>query len=141
MASQSIAVEARHDLTAREVDGLEDLIDEFNISRTGHNDARQLAFLAHIDGELVGAVAGFTWGGFGELRQVWIREEQRGRGLGREIMSRAIDEARSRGCAALYLATYDFQAPGFYAKLGFRLVCQIQDRPIGHTDNFMMLEL
>ena len=134
-------VRARHDLTPDEIDGLEERLYEFNAARTGHRDAAQLSFVAEIDGELVGAVAGHTWGRVCELQQVWVHERLRGGGLGRALMDRAIQEARARGCSHAYLATNDFQAPGFYAKLGFQVVAEIPDRPLGFTEFIMRLAL
>jgi len=111
---------------------LEDRLYETNVSRTGHENAALLGFVAEAVGELVGAVAGYTWGGICELRQVWVRETCRGKGLGKALMAEAIREAKARGCAYIYLATYDFQAPGFYAKLGFEKVAEIPDKPLAH---------
>jgi N-acetylglutamate synthase-like GNAT family acetyltransferase len=77
---ESIRIKARHDLTPDEVDGLEDRLYEINASRTGYKDAALLGFFAETQGELVGAVAGYTWGGICELRQVWVHEAHRGEG-------------------------------------------------------------
>ena len=89
-----------------------------------------------------GPVVGYAWRGVRELRQVWI-EAHRGRGLGTAQMNEAIREARTRGCCQIFRATYDFQAPGFYtyAKLGFRPVAELPDKPVGHTEIVMCLSL
>jgi len=137
----SIEIKARHDLTPEEVDGLEDRLYEANASRTGYEDAALLGFLAEAQGQLVGAVAGYTWGGICELRQVWVHELHRRKGLGEALMTEATREAKARGCAYVYLATHDFQAPGFYAKLGFKKVAEIPDKPLGHTEIVMRLPL
>ena len=134
-------IRARHDLTPNEIDALEDRLYAFNVARTGHDDGRSLAFTAEEGDELVGAVAGHTWGGICELKQVWVRDDRRGQGLGRALMKAAIAEARARGCAHVLLATYDFQAPGFYAGLGFREAARIEDKPLGHTEFVMRLSL
>lgn len=132
---------ARHDLTAEETEGIEDRLYRFNVQRTGYDDGELLAFVAELAEEMIGAVAGYSWGGICELRQVWIHEDHRGRGLGVELMGEAVREARARGCADIFLTTYDFQAPGFYARLGFRAVAEIHDKPVGHTEFVMRLSL
>jgi ribosomal protein S18 acetylase RimI-like enzyme len=137
----NIAIKARHDLTPDELDRLEDHLYEINASQTGYENAALLGFVAEAQGELVGAAAGYTWGGICELRQVWVQESYRGNGLGKALMVEAIREAKARGCAYLYLATYDFQAPGFYAKLGFEKMAEIPDKPLGHTEFLMRLRL
>jgi GNAT superfamily N-acetyltransferase len=141
MTSQPASVQARHDLTAEDVDALEDRLYAFNASRTGYHDGARLAFLARVEVELVGAVAGFTWGGVCELRQVWVHDAHRNRGLGSSLMRKAIEEARDRGCTYVFLATYDFQASAFYAKLGFSTIAEIRDKPLGHIEIVMRLSL
>jgi len=141
MEAQTFEVRARHNLTPDQIDELEDRLYAFNTSRIGRADAAQLSFVAEHDGELIGAAAGYTWGGVCELRQVWVHETHRRGGLGRALMRQAIEEARARGCLHVFLATHDFQAPGFYAKLGFEIVAEIDNFPIGHTDILMRLSL
>jgi N-acetylglutamate synthase-like GNAT family acetyltransferase len=141
MTVEPASIRADHDLTAEQVDALEERLYAFNAGRTRHGDAAQLAFLAEVHGALIGAVAGFTWGGVCEIRQVWVDEAYRGWGVGEMLMHRAIREARDRSCACVFLATYDFQAPGFYAKLGFATVAEIRDKPLGHTEFVMRLDL
>jgi ribosomal protein S18 acetylase RimI-like enzyme len=56
------------------------------------------------------------------VEDVFVREEARGSGLGRELVSAAIDRARERGCRRLELDTAEENAPalGLYRSLGFR---------------------
>lgn len=134
-------IRERLELSPGDIDALEERLYEFNAARTGLNDGKQLAFVSEDAGELTGAVAGYTWGGICELRQVWVAEPQRRRGLGRALVEAALAEAARRGCAHVFLATYEFQAPGFYARLGFREVARIADKPPGHTEFVMRLDL
>ena len=134
-------ISPRHDLTAAEVNELEARLDEFNVERTGYLDAQQIGFLATHDGETVGGVAGYTWGGVCGILQLWVHKDHRGAGLGRDLMRQVIDEARARGCASVLLETFDFQAPGLYAKLGFVVVAEIRDKPLGHSEFVMRLDL
>jgi len=131
----------RENLYPAAVDALEERITLFNSERTGKSDARQLAILLEAGGEVAGAVVGFTWAGFCELRQVWVDEAFRGQGHGRALMQKAIEEARRRGCSHVDLATYSFQAPGFYEKLGFESLAVIPGRPPSHCDHLMRLKL
>lgn len=140
MNQQQATITAR-ELSPDQIDALEDRFYEFNATQTGHRDYAQLAFVAEINGAAVGTVAGYSWGGYCELRQLWVDEAHRGKGLGHGLMKRAIDEARSRGCSAIFLFTFSFQAPDFYAGLGFERICELGEKPRGHTDILMRLDL
>lgn len=141
MTPRAAEIQSRHDLALEQVEALEDRLYAFNAGRSGHDDAAPLAFVAEVDGTLIGAAAGFTWGGICELRQVWVDDAHRGVGLGRALVRKAIAEAGERGCSAVFLTTYDFQAPAFYAKLGFETVAAIVGKPRGHTEFAMRLLL
>src|SRR5215203_907664 len=117
-----ILIEPRHELSAAQVEVLEDALYEFNRRQTGYHDGLGLAFEARREGALAGAVAGYTWGGICELRQVIVEEAFRGEGIGRALVQAALSEAVRRGCRRVFLTTYDFQAPEFYRKLGFEAV-------------------
>lgn len=64
------------------------------------------------------------WGSF-YIALVVVPEEGRGRGLGKELMRQAEDEARFRRCRQMWLDTYAFQARPFYERLGFEVFGQI----------------
>ncbi|MGW2446634.1 GNAT family N-acetyltransferase, partial [Streptomyces sp. NPDC001675] len=56
-------------------------------------------------------------------------------GLGSRLLARAEHLARTdRACANARLETWDFQAPDFYKKQGYDVVCVIPDYPPGLTE-------
>jgi ribosomal protein S18 acetylase RimI-like enzyme len=123
----------RTDPTPAEIGFLEDKLYEFNAKATGIVGALSLAiFVQDEHGEVVAGLCGHTWGGCCEIRQVWVDERHRGRGIGRELLERAEAEARRRRCFQIILATHSFQAPEFYRKLGFEIVESLPDYPRGH---------
>ena len=65
----------------------------------------------------------------------------RGSGLGRKVMDLAEAEARRRDCIGIWLDTFTFQAPGFYAKLGFEEFGRIADYPPGHDRIYLLKRL
>ncbi|HEY5289615.1 MAG TPA: GNAT family N-acetyltransferase [Caulobacteraceae bacterium] len=132
-----IAVRPRHDVSAVDIGELEERLYRFNVEATGYDDGEGLGFVAEDRGELIGAVAGYSWGGICELRQVWVHADRRRRGLGAALLAAAVAEAARRGCAHVTLTTYDFQAPDFYRRYGFEEIAQIPDKPLGHTELVM----
>ncbi len=126
------------DPTVEVVAELEDRLYEFNVAATGLDDGEGLGFFVRADdGELRAGVAGHTWGGTCELRQVWVDESLRRRGLGTRLIQAAEAEARRRGCRQLVLSTHSFQATGFYAKLGYERVGELAEYPLGHAQVFL----
>ena len=138
MGGTDLQVVARHDLDGAAV---EERLYDFNMDETGYRDGLDLGFVVEDAGELVAAAAGYTWGGICEVKTLWVHPERRGSGLGSALMARAIEEARSRGCRLMFLSTYDFQAPDFYARLGFECIATIPDKPLGHVEHIMRLKL
>lgn len=59
-----------------------------------------------------------------ELSRIYLLQEYIGKGIGKELMQRCIDEARQRGCNSLWLGVWENNqnAIGFYRKQGFREV-------------------
>ena len=124
--------------TPQDVEYLEDRVYEHNAGVTGIADGQLLAFLVRDDsGRIVAGICGNTWGGGCEIRQFWVEESQRRRGLGTRLLRAAEQEARRRGCTQMLLMTFSFQAPAFYVRNGFEVVATIADHPRGHR-NFLM---
>jgi ribosomal protein S18 acetylase RimI-like enzyme len=68
-----------------------------------------------------------------EITVLWVDEPLRGQGLGRKLMERAEEQARARGCRYARLTTADYQAPGFYERLGYHCYGTLEDCPPGET--------
>jgi GNAT superfamily N-acetyltransferase len=129
------------DPTPDDVQYLEDRIYEFNASATGIADGEWLAFFVREQERIVAGICGNTWGGTCELRQFWVEQSQRNRGLGTKLFRAAEQEARRRGCTQIVLMTFSFQAPSFYQRHGFEVVATIEDHPRGHRSLLMRKRL
>jgi ribosomal protein S18 acetylase RimI-like enzyme len=131
----ALRIERRHDLSPSEIDAIEDRIYDHNCRATGRDDAEGLGFVIHNEaGQMIGVAAGYTWSGASELKQMWIDEAYRGRGCARALLDAFIAEACSRGVRRIWVASYDFQAPGMYEKAGFRRVAEFEGWPEGHIN-------
>jgi len=127
--------------TPDDVQYLEDRIYEFNSRATDIADGELLAFLVRERHRIVGGICGNTWGGTCELRQFWVEESQRHRGLGTKLFLAAEQEAQRRGCSQIVLMTFSFQAPIFYQRHGFEVVATIDNHPRGHENLLMRKRL
>jgi N-acetylglutamate synthase-like GNAT family acetyltransferase len=60
------------------------------------------------------------------VASVYVVPERRGRGLGRRLVARAVEEARALGLTSVYLFTAGQE--GYYARLGWSPVCRTAHR-------------
>jgi GNAT superfamily N-acetyltransferase len=127
--------------TPEEVQYLEDRLYEFNESASGIAGGEWLAFFVRDQGRIVAGICGNTWGGTCEVRQFWVEQSQRGRGLGTRLFQAAEQEARRRGCTQIVLMTFSFQAPSFYERHGFEILATVDDHPRGHRNVLMRKRL
>ncbi|MHA2141266.1 MAG: GNAT family N-acetyltransferase [Candidatus Thorarchaeota archaeon] len=65
------------------------------------------------------------------IDHLWIDEEFRGRGYGKELVLRAEEQAKEVGCMSANTSSYSFQAPIFYEKLGYKIVGVFEGYPDG----------
>ena len=70
-----------------------------------------------------------------------VPEEHRGKNYGRALMLEAENIARTNQCIGIWLDTYEFQARGFYEKLGFEVFGTLNDRPVGQKQFFLQKRL
>jgi GNAT superfamily N-acetyltransferase len=127
--------------TPEDVEYLEERIYDFNVSVTGIGGGELLGFLVRDGGRVVAGLCGNTWGGTCEVRQFWVEESRRHRGLGTELLEAAEEEAQRRGCTQFVLMTFSFQARAFYAARGYDVVATIDDHPRGHRNLLMRKRL
>lgn len=123
-------------------DAIVDGLNQYNRDETGGADAQPLAVLIKGgNGATSGGLLGRTWLGWLYVELLYVPDGLRGGGVGRDLMLRAEAAARARGCIGIWLNTFSFQARGFYEKLGFTLIGQIDDYPVGHQRFFLQKRL
>ena len=128
-------VEPRHDLTPIEIDAIEDHLYEHNRAATGRDDGQGLGFMIRDEnGRTVAIAAGYTWAGVSEIKQMWVDEAFRGQGYGRALLDAMVTEAQRRGVSRVWVSSYDFQAPGFYERAGFKRMAELDGWPDGRTN-------
>ena len=62
---------------------------------------------------------------------LWVAEPYRRKGEGSRLLAGAEAEARAAKCRGVYLDTFSFQAPAFYAKHGYAEFGRIENYPGG----------
>jgi len=110
----------------------------YNIDRAGDPRFRPIAvMLTNEAGDHLGGLWGrcaYDWL-FVEL--LAVPEDHRGKSYGKTLMEQAEGIARANDCIGIWLDTYEFQARGFYEKLGFEIFGTLEDHPIGQKRFFL----
>jgi len=96
---------------------IERLLVANHLPTDGVADALNGFFVAEHGGELVGVAGVEECEEFGLLRSTAVSPEWRGRGLGRQLVQRAIAESDTKGVQALYLLTTT--AEQYFPSFGF----------------------
>ena len=117
---------------------LEDRLYEYNVTQTGVDDGQWLAIFIRDDQQTIRAgIEGWTWCGSCYIRSLWVHETCRGQGYGTKLLQAAEHEAVARGCRHMVLDSYNFQAPGFYQKLGYEVFAVLDEHP-RHQRNYYL---
>ena len=114
----------------------------YNEAQVGPENGKEFALSIRSEtGEAVAGLLGFThWNHF-FVSAVFVDQAFRRAGIGHELLQRAEALALQQGCDAIYLDTFDFQAPGFYEKLGFRVFGKLEDYPPGHQRFYLVKQI
>ena len=93
------------------------------------------------NGVAVGGLAGWSTFDWFFVVGLFVPEALRGQRLGSELIGRAEAYAREQGLIGVWLDTFDFQARGFYEKLGYTVFGTLDDHPVGGRRFFLKKRL
>lgn len=114
----------------------------YNIRRAGDPRIRSVAvLLTDEDGDHVGGLWGRCSYDWLFIELLAVPEEHRGEAYGKALMEQAEGIAQANGCVGIWLDTYEFQARGFYEKLGYEVFGTLDDYPIGQKRFFLSKRL
>jgi GNAT superfamily N-acetyltransferase len=119
-------------------DAIVALVVQYNNSKAGSGNGRSLFVVIHDEkNEVIGGLSGYTSRGWLFIDHLVVPEAHRKKGIGTEIMRMAEEEAISRGCTDAWLNTFEFQARGFYERLGYVCFGELPNYPFGFSRFFM----
>lgn len=123
----------------------EALIEGFVASTPAGIEPRNYRTLAVVlrddDGKIIAGLDGKTWWGWLDVDRLWVQEDLRGQDIGTQLMLKAEEIGRERGCHSSLLDTLDFQARPFYEKLGYKVFTELNDFPKGHSRYYLSKKL
>jgi GNAT superfamily N-acetyltransferase len=136
MSDMTLSIEAQP--SPADVDAVVAGLRAYNVAHVGDAAYAPLQILLRDEtGGIAGGLIGDVAYGWLFVRILWLADEHRGGGHGERLVRAAEEEARSRGCHAMWLDTFSFQAPAFYRKLGFQEFGRLDEYPAGHSRHFL----
>lgn len=103
---------------------------EYNLARIEDKNPKDLGVYLHDEaGNKVAGLIGNTHGNWLFIKFLWVSEELRGQSIGSNILNKAEQTAKERGCKYSFLDTFSFQAPEFYKKYGYKEVFVLENYP------------
>ena len=106
--------------TEEQVAEVERGLDEHNAGVASTRSVTRVRGVFVDSGRVVaGLDAAAHWGKL-HVRLLWVHPDYRSKGLGNRLMAWAEERGKELRCVSVVVDTMSFQAPGFYAKLGYR---------------------
>ena len=107
-----------------------DLIRSYNRSKREVAESEPLnLYIEDEHGEIMAGLVAETFGNWLEIEYLFVKEDLRGQGIGSQLLQQAESEAKKRNCRYAFVNTYQFQAPAFYQKYGYKEVFTLKDYP------------
>ncbi len=94
-------------------------------------------FLAYDNEKLIGGAIGFVEYNWYYLDLLWIDEQYRRIGVGTNLIRIIEKFAMSKKLTGVRVETWDFQARGFYEKMGYKIFGKINNCPPGTICYFL----
>lgn len=119
-----------------------DLIRSYNRSKRETAESEPLnLYVEDEHGQLLAGLVAETFGNWLEIEYLFVKEGLRGQGIGSQLLQQAESEAKKRNCRYVFVNTYQFQAPAFYQKYGYKEVFTLKDYPYTGQRNYYQKDL
>ena len=118
------------------------LIRSYNRSKREVAESEPLNLYVEDDsGQLMAGLVAETFGNWLEIEYLFVKEDLRGQGIGSQLLHQAESEAKKRNCRFAFVNTYQFQAPDFYQKYGYKEVFTMKEYPYTGQRHYYQKEL
>ena len=118
------------------------LIRSYNRSKRETAESEPLnLYVEDEHGQLLAGLVAETFGNWLEIEYLFVKEGLRGQGIGSQLLQQAESEAKKRNCRFAFVNTYQFQAPAFYQKYGYKEVFTMKDYPYTGQRHYYQKEL
>jgi ribosomal protein S18 acetylase RimI-like enzyme len=123
--------------TAIESEFIDQQIINYNLSKLSYENSDLFKdinlVVKNTDGEILAGLLGKKYYmNAAYIDTLWVDNNYRGKGLGTQLLKKFEGIVKTLNCHLIHLDTFDFQAPEFYEKNGYKIYGTLDDNPIGH---------
>ena len=127
---------------SQKVQEIGNLIRSYNRSKREAAECEPLnLYVEDEHGQLMAGLVAETFGNWLEIEYLFVKEDLRGQGIGSQLLQQAEIEAKKRNCRYVFVNTYQFQAPAFYQKHGYKEVFTMKNYPYTGQRHYYQKEL
>lgn len=128
--------------STKDIEVIKNGLKEFNKQFSKADNHMDLSiFLRDENNHIIGGLIGGTYWDWLHIDALWLSEDVRHKGYGRQLLQNAENEAIKRGCNHAHLDTHDFQALEFYKKNNYIVCGQLEDLPKGYNRYLLKKDL
>lgn len=100
-------------------------------------EVKLFVFARNESDTVVGGIRAICFWNTLHIELLWLSEECRGTGIGKQMMDSAEVFAIQNGCEKAFVETTSWQAKPFYEKSGYEHIATLSDRPKGHASHYL----
>ena len=134
-----ISTHPNYDSSAAEI--IQKNLKKFNESILGQYEPKPFCLYTTDENKVIGGINGDVFGTICSIFQVWVHDDYRKLKLGTKLFKELEEFARNNKCESIQLDTHEFQARGFYEKIGFNVIAVLPNNFMGHTTYILRKEL
>ena len=104
-------------------------------------EVKFFVFARNKHSTIIGGVRATCFWNTMHIELLWLSEECRGKGIGKELIVAAEKFAKKHNCEKVFVETTSWQAKPFYEKVGYKHIATLNDRPKGHASHYLTKDL
>lgn len=124
------------------IDGLNKYNSQFQTNIVPYTAKKECGFYVLENDQIIGGIFGSSdMGNWIHIELFYIDEKFRGKDIGTQLIQKVENYAANENYVGMHLNTWDWQAKGFYEKMGFAVFGKLENHPFGSTRYYLKKEL
>ncbi|MCZ8154749.1 MAG: GNAT family N-acetyltransferase [Leptospira sp.] len=111
------------------------------IGRADHESSDFFSIILREGEKIIAGALCYSYFKAVNLQLLWVDESKRGQKIGSLLLSKIEEEANQLDANLIFLYSFEFQAPKFYLKFGYKQFGMIEQFPEGYNCYFLQKRL